>query len=95
MVAKNDAAHAGLAAQLKARRIKKAYIALVQGNDILGALSQQRPDDGPAAGNAASLQRLAPCFHPSIDGTGRQNYSRRAMIQSIKKPTLERSASCS
>jgi 23S rRNA pseudouridine1911/1915/1917 synthase len=32
MVAKNDAAHAGLAAQLKARRIKKTYVALVQGS---------------------------------------------------------------
>ena len=32
MVARTDAAHAGLAAQLKARRIKKTYVALVHGS---------------------------------------------------------------
>jgi 23S rRNA pseudouridine1911/1915/1917 synthase len=37
MVAKNDAAQASLMAQLKARRVKKTYLALVMGNVVAGA----------------------------------------------------------
>ena len=66
IVAKNDAAHAGLAAQLKARRIKKTYIALVQGS-VAAAVGRI---EAPLGRDPKNRMRMAvvPDGRPSTSG---------------------------
>jgi 23S rRNA pseudouridine1911/1915/1917 synthase len=55
MVAKNDAAQASLMAQLKARRVKKTYVALVQG-DVTAAVGRI---EAPVGRDPRERQRFA------------------------------------
>ena len=65
MVASNDAAQASLMAQLKARRVKKTYLALVQ-----GACGGGRPDRGAHRPRPEDRMRMAvvPDGRPSVTG---------------------------
>lgn len=66
MVAKTDAAQAGLMAQLKARRVKKTYLALVQGS-VQAAAGRI---EAPIGRDPRNRQRMAvvPDGRPSVTG---------------------------
>ncbi len=66
MVAKDDAAQAGLMAQLKARRVKKTYLALVQGSVAAGA----GRIEAPIGRDRKNRMRMAvvPDGRPSVTG---------------------------
>jgi 23S rRNA pseudouridine1911/1915/1917 synthase len=66
MVAKNDAAQTSLMAQLKARRVKKTYLALVQG--AVGAAAGRI--EAPIGRDPRNRQRMAvvPDGRPSVTG---------------------------
>ena len=74
MVAKHDAAQASLMAQLKARRVKKTYLALVQGSVSAAAGRIEAPigrdPEAPHQDGASS-----PMAAPASPATGSANGS--------------------
>jgi len=66
MVAKDDAAQASLMAQLKARRIKKTYLALVQGN-VAAAIGRIEAPIGRDPKHRTKMA-VVPTGRPSVTG---------------------------